>query len=482
MGKERGFLEYRRKDPGYRPVVERLRDYRAVETRLGDRELNEQVARCMDCGVPFCHGCGCPLGNVIPEFNELAYRNRWKDALALLLSTNPFPEFMGRICPAPCEAACVLGINDDPVTIRQVELTIGEKGYELGLMLPRPPAARRRERVCVVGSGPAGLAVAEVLNKAGYNVVVYEHAPRPGGILRYGIPDFKFEKWVLDRRLKLMEEEGVVFENGVEVGHDISHRYLKDRYQAIVLTGGAREPRDLKVPGRELAGIHFALPFLAQQNRRLAGDPVTAAESITAEGRSVVIIGGGDTGADCLGTALRQGAKRVLQFEILPKPPPWRSEKTPWPMWPDMVRETSSHKEGGERRWSVTTLEFIGADGHVSGMRCADVEWVVPAGKDRPVPRPIPGTEFTADADLVLLAMGFVGPGRNLLVERLGIQLDSRGFIRRDENHMTSDPGTFVAGDMTQGASLVVRAILDGRETAEGVMRYLDRQRDPATL
>ena len=476
MGKERGFLEFHRKEPTYRPVAERLKDYHAVEIRLVDKEIGEQSSRCMDCGVPFCHGCGCPLANVIPEFNELAYRRRWKEALAVLLATNCFPEFTGRICPAPCETSCVLGINDEPVTIRQVEWTIIEQGFERGYMEPRPPAVRRQERVCVVGSGPAGLAVADTLNKAGYRVVVYEKAASVGGILRHGIPDFKLEKWVVDRRIRLMETEGVVFETGVEVGHDLSHRYLKDRFEAVVLTGGAREPRDLKIPGRDLTGVQFAMPFLVQQNMRIAGEPVDGAHEIAARGKNVVVLGGGDTGADCVGTSLRQGAHGVRQFEILPKPPLQRPARTPWPMWSDILRESSSHKEGGERRWSVSTKRFLGENGRVTALECVEVEWA--AGPDgRPSPREKPGTEFQVPADLVLLALGFVGPGRNLLIEQLGIQLDARGFVKRDANSMTSDPGTFVAGDMTQGASLVVRAIADGMRVAAGVNVWLRERR-----
>lgn len=480
MGKETGFLEYPRHDPGYRPKDERLKDHRAVELRLTDREINEQAARCMDCGVPFCHGCGCPLSNIIPEFNDHVYHHRWKEALDLLVSTNPFPEFTGRICPAPCEGACVLGINDDPVTIRQIELAIIEKGFERGYIAPRPPAERRRQKVAVVGSGPAGLAAADILNRVGYNVVVYENAPKPGGILRYGIPNFKLEKSVLDRRISLMGSEGVTFETSVEIGHDISLRFLEGRFDAIVLTGGAREPRDLAVPGRALEGIHFAMPYLMQQNRRLEGEECAPEDEITAVGKRVVVIGGGDTGADCLGTALRQGAEHVYQLEILPEPPLQRSEQTPWPEWPLMLRESSSHKEGGERRWSVDTTSFEGVKGRITRIHCCEVEWA--SGKNgRPAPSRKDGTGFSLDVDLVILAMGFVGPGPNRLVEKLGITLGPRGFVERDENNMTSHPGIFVAGDMTQGASLVVRAIEDGKCVAQGVMRHLAKPWSSAT-
>jgi glutamate synthase (NADPH/NADH) small chain len=472
MGKETGFLEFGRKDPDYRPREERIKDYRAVERRLTDKDIYEQASRCMDCGVPFCHGCGCPLANVIPEFNEHVYRHRWKEALDLLLTTNPFPEFTGRICPAPCEGSCVLGINRDAVSIRQVELAIVEKAFERGYMAPRPPAERRPERVAVIGSGPAGLAAAQGLNQAGFHVVVYENAPKPGGILRYGIPSFKLEKGVLDRRIRLMEEEGVQFETCVEIGRDISLRFLAKRFDAMVLTGGAREPRDLKVPGRELRGIHFAMPYLTQQNLRLEGETLPPDQEILAKGKNVVVIGGGDTGADCLGTALRQGARRVWQLEILPQPPPTRPASTPWPAWPNILRESSSHKEGGERRWCVNTRRFAGEDGQVRQLHAYEVQWV--AGADgRSTPREIPGTDFVLDAELAILAMGFVGPGPNRLVEELGLQLDPRGFVRRGAGNMTSQPGIFVAGDMTQGASLVVRAIEDGKCAAQDVAAYL---------
>ena len=473
MGKYRGFIEYGREEAAYRDAKQRVKDFEAVELHVTDEDIRRQSARCMDCGIPFCHGCGCPLENLIPEWNDLVYRNRWQEALDLLLATNPFPEFTGRICPAPCEAACVLDINDDPVTIRLIELAIVEKAYEVGYIRPRPPDSRRDERVAIVGSGPAGLCAADILNRQGFNIVVYENAARVGGILRYGIPDFKLEKWVVDRRIALMEEEGVVFETNVEIGSDISERYLKDRFDAVILTGGAREPRDLQIPGRELKGIEFAMPFLVHQNMVLNGEVECADPEASASGKRVVIIGGGDTGSDCLGTTVRQGAVSVEQFEILPEPPATRSESTPWPGWPLVLRTSSSHKEGGTRRWSVVTKEFVGEDGHVTGLRGVEVDWV--AGKDggRPAPVEMPGTEFSVRAELVLLAMGFVGPGRNLLVERLGIELNDGGFVRRDGNAMTSCPGVFVAGDMTQGASLVVRAMMDGIQTAHGVAAYL---------
>ena len=475
MGKTTGFMEYERRDPGYRPVAERVKDFKAVEARLGEGELKEQAARCMDCGTPFCHGCGCPLENVIPEFNEHVYQGRWKEALDILLSKDNFPEFTGRICPALCEGACVLGINKDPVTIRQIELEIIERAFAQGYMAPKRPSKRLDARVAVIGSGPAGLTVADTLNKAGYGVVVYDAAEKPGGILRYGIPEFKLEKWVIDRRIQLMEAEGVDFENRVRVGEDISYHYLKHRFDAICLSGGAREPRDLKAPGRDLKGIHFAMDFLIQQNRRLGGERVDPASEILAGGKKVLVIGGGDTGADCVGTSIRQGAKQVVQIEILPEPPATRSPSTPWPAWPLLLRVSSSHKEGCQRRWSVATREFVGEAGSVKAVKAIEVEWVTPPGGGRPAMKEKPGTEFTIEADLVLLAMGFSGPGRNKLVEDLAIRTEPSGVIWRDANNMTSVPGIFVAGDMSHGASLVVRAMKDGRQAAAGIAGYLSR-------
>jgi len=474
---EKGFMKYPRKDPGYRLKEERLRDFKPVEIQLTEEDIHNQTARCMDCGTPFCHGCGCPLGNIVPEFNELVHKGRWQEALDILLSTNPFPEFTGRVCPALCEGSCVLGINDEPVTIRQVELAIVEAGFEKGFIRARSPGERLETRVAVIGSGPAGLAAAEVLNKAGYRVTVYEEGAQPGGILRYGIPDFKLDKQIVERRIRLMEEEGVVFETSVEMGRDISARFLKSRFEALVLAGGARQPRDLPFPGRELKGIHFAMDFLVQQNKRIAGEPIVASEEIAAQGKDVVILGGGDTGSDCLGTALRQGARRVYQFEILPEPPRERAESTPWPMWPLMRRDSSSHKEGGIRRWSVTTKEFLGKGEAVEGVRCAEVDWVREEESQHPVPREKPATEFSVEAQLVLLALGFTGPGKDLLVEDLGLARDNRGFIARDQQGRTSDPDTFTVGDMTQGPSLVVRAIDDGMQVAREVIAALESRK-----
>jgi glutamate synthase (NADPH) small chain len=475
MAREREFLDVPRQDVTYRPVAERLNDFRSVDVPLTDSEIREQASRCMDCGTPFCHGstAGCPLGNVIPEWTEAAYNGHWEEALDLLLATNVFPEFTGRICPAPCEGACVLGLIRPAVNICKIELAIIEQGFRFGHVMAQPCRERRAERVAVVGSGPAGLATAQVLNRAGYNVTVYERDARPGGLLRYGIPDFKLEKWVVDQRIDLMEREGVDFQCGVNVGDDISYKYLRDRFDAIVLAGGAGVPRDLAVPGRELAGIHFAMEFLTQQNRLVSGEPLGSGERISATGKNVVVIGGGDTGSDCLGTARREGAAEVVQLEILPEPPATRSESTPWPQWPLMLRESSSHKEGALRLWNVDTTGFTGEAGVVKRVRCVEVTWAYDQAAGQDCPRRIEGSEFSVDADLVLIAMGFVAPSPNGLVEALGIAKDPRGFIARDERHMTSVEGVFVTGDMRNGASLVVRAIGDGMQTARKVMAHL---------
>jgi len=475
MGNLRSFIEYKRKDPGYRPREERVKDFRDVELRLSDEELKIQAARCINCGTPFCHSYGCPVSNVCPEFNDYVYRGNWPEALNILLSQNNFPEFTGRICPALCEAACVAGINEDPVTIRQIELAIIEKGFESGYVGSGSAAIRLEDRVAVIGSGPAGLTVADSLNKAGYRVTVFDNAKYPGGILRYGIPDFKLEKWVVERRIKLMQEQGVVFEMGISVGEDISYRYLTKRFDAICLACGARQPRDLSIPGRELKGTFFAMDYLTQQNKRVSGEPIIPSKEISAAGKTVVVIGAGDTGSDCLGTALRQGAKKVYQFEILPKPPVNRSALTPWPLWPIQLRQTHAHDEGGEQRWSVMTKKFVGDNNILKKLRCVEVEWK-PKTKGGPiVPIEKDGTDFEVEADLVLLAMGFLGPEKNKIFEDMEISFDQKGNIKSDEKNMTNVPGVFVAGDITLGQSLVVKAIADGKRAARGIMIYLGK-------
>jgi NAD(P)H-dependent glutamate synthase small subunit len=471
--KPTGFLEYSRKDFDKRPKGERLLDWQEVQTLQTPAELTQQAARCMDCGIPFCHAHGCPLGNLIPDFNDMAYRGHWREALALLHRTNNFPEITGRICPAPCETSCTLNLNQEPVTIRQLELAIVEKGWSEGWITPEPAAVKSGRRVAIIGSGPAGLAAAQQLARAGHEVTVFEQDERIGGILRYGIPDFKLEKQVLDRRLQQMAAEGVAFETGVTVGVDLALSYLQRSFHAVLLAGGARHPRDLAVPGRDLAGIHFAMDFLVRQNRlaRPAAPGGQGAE-ISAAGKRVVVIGGGDTGADCVGTSLRQGAVAVTQFEILPKPPPTRSESTPWPEWPYVLRSSSSHEEGGERRWNITTHAFLGQDGRVNGIRCAEVEWVT-AENGRRICRDRAGTEFVQPADLVLLAMGFTREGNSEVLKRFGVELDAAGNPKLGPDGMTSGRGVFVTGDLASGASLVVRAIAAGRRAAEGIHCFL---------
>lgn len=471
MSNPRGFIEIERKDTEYRPVKERVRDYSEVEKRLSPDEIIQQAQRCMDCGVPFCHGTGCPLSNVIPEFNELVANGQWREALDILLSTSNFPEFTGRICPALCEASCTAGLSCSPVTVRQIELAIVEKGFESGYIKPRPPKSRTGHRVAVIGSGPAGLAVADMLNKKGHSVVVYEKDYSAGGLLRYGIPDFKLDKKIVQRRIDLMIEEGIKFETGVDVGVDISFDLLRRRFDAICLCLGAKAPRDLPVPGRELDGIHFAMDFLHQQNCRIAGEPINGAD-IWATGKKVVVIGGGDTGSDCVGTSLRQGAASVTQIEIMPEPPEGRSESTPWPQWPYLLRTSSSQKEGCERMWNVATRSFSG-DGKVQRINAALVEWEF-SEDGRPLRmRDVPDSEFVLEADLVLLAMGFVGPRGKSVLDTIGMKYDSRGNILTDADGVTMREGIFAAGDVATGPSLVVRAIAAGRKLAESVDTYL---------
>jgi len=473
MGKPTGFLEYPREAPPYRPIEERVRDYQEVEQSLPVDRLEIQAARCMDCGIPYCHVFGCPVKNRIPEWNEMVYRKQWRKALDLLHDTCNLPEITGRVCPAPCEPACTLDINTPPVTIRHIELQIVEMGWRQGWIVPEPAPFRTGKKVAVVGSGPAGLAAAQQAARAGHEAVLFERAQKIGGLLRYGIPDFKLEKWVIDRRMEQMKGEGVVFETGVTIGTDLSAAYLRRTFDAIVLTAGATVPRDLKVPGRELPGIHFAMDFLTEQNRRIGGEIPETNGGISARGKRVVVIGGGDTGSDCVGTSNRQGAISIHQLELLPEPPEGRPPANPWPTWPVMMRTSSSHQEGCERSWSISTKEFVGDRSGVKKLRCVRIEWSDPDESGRRSIREIPGSEFELEADLVLLAMGFVHVEHGPLVRGLGLSIDDRGNVKVDDDRMTSVPGVFAAGDAVLGASLVVRAIDSGRLAADGVNRYL---------
>jgi glutamate synthase (NADPH/NADH) small chain len=469
MGKTNGFMEYSRELPTRRPVIQRINDWFEIYQDFPEDRLRNQGARCMDCGVPFCNS-GCPVTNLIPDWNDLVYRGRWKEAVRQLHATNNFPEFTGRICPAPCEASCVLGINMPPVTIKNIEKSIVERGFAEGWIRPEPPRHRTGKKVAIVGSGPSGLAAAQQLCRAGHSVVVYEKADRIGGLLRYGIPHFKLEKHIIDRRLEQMTAEGVRFITNAHVGQNVAVEELLQDFDAIILAGGAEQPRDLKVPGRELRGIHFAMEYLPQQNRRCLDDEVDEAGAILATGKHAVIIGGGDTGADCLGTCHRQMARSVHQFEIMPTPPGERSPQTPWPLWPMQLRSEAAHEEGGLRDWSIATTSFSGDEhGNVKQLHAVRVG---------PPPKfePIPGTEFTIDGELVLIAMGFLGPVRNGMIEQLGVTLDARGNVATAENTMTSVPGVFAAGDMRRGQSLVVWAIAEGRRTAASVDTYLSDQ------
>jgi len=469
VGKVTGFLEIKRKKWPTRPVEERLQDWKEVYLPFPQDELKKQAARCMDCGIPFCHQ-GCPLGNIIPDWNDLVYRDHWRDAIERLHATNNFPEFTGRLCPAPCEGSCVLGINDDPVTIKAVEVTIIDRAFEEGWVVPEPPAVRTGKKVAVVGSGPAGLAASQQINRAGHLVTLFERSDRIGGLLRYGIPEFKMEKRHLERRLAIMEKEGVVFRPNADVGRALTMAQLQRDFDAVVLSCGAGAPRDLPVPGRELPGIHFAMEYLTLSNKRCEGDPIPDETFISAKGKHVVIIGGGDTGADCLGTVHRQGAASVHQFELLPRPPDTRAADNPWPTWPNIFRVSSAHEEGGERVYAVATQRFTG-EGRVQTLQGNRVQMVREGG--RLDFKPVPGSEFTLQADLVLLAMGFVGPERSGPIEELGLTLTERGNVARDANWMTSAPGVFTCGDMQRGQSLIVWAIAEGRSCAAGVDRWL---------
>jgi glutamate synthase (NADPH/NADH) small chain len=481
MGKTTGFIEIQRRKPPMRPVAERVHDWREVYLPYPEAELRNQAARCMDCGIPFCHE-GCPLGNLIPDWNDLVYRNRWRAAIDRLHATNNFPEFTGRLCPAPCEGSCVLGINSDPVTIKAVEVAIVDRAFAEGWIGPRPPEVRTGKRVAVIGSGPAGLAAADQLNRAGHWVTVFERNDRIGGLLRYGIPAFKLEKRFLDRRLDLLVEEGITFRTGVNVGVDISAGELREQFDAVVLAGGATKPRDLPVPGRELKGIYLAMEYLTLQNRRSEGDQIPDEHFITAKDKHVIIIGGGDTGADCLGTAHRQGARSIHQLELLPRPPDVRDENNPWPLWPNIFRVSSAHEEGGERLYSIATHRFSGTpDGRVARLHATKVESGTENG--RLAFHPVPGSDLTLEADLVLLAMGFLGPEPEGMLAQLGVRLTDRGNVWRDGCWMTSVPGVFACGDMQRGQSLIVWAMAEGRSAARGVDLFLMGKSDlPAPL
>jgi len=472
MGDPSGFLQTSRVPPQRRPVDERMGDYRELYQDWPETEAKDQGSRCMDCSVPFCH-MGCPLGNVIPDFNHQVYLGNWEAALRVLQSTNNFPEFTGRICPAPCEAACVLNINDDPVTIEYIEKEIADRGFAEGWIKPEPPQNRTGKKVAVVGSGPAGLAAAQQLNRAGHWVTVFERNEYIGGLLILGIPDFKLDKEVVVRRVDLLSEEGVEFRTGVNVGQDFPVQRLLDEYDAVCLTCGSTEARDLPAPGRQLAGVHFAMEYLTQQNRLLAGQTIDPSERISAEGKRVVILGGGDTGADCLGTALRQGAEVVHQFELLSEPPEKRRSNNPWPQWPMILRSSPAHEEGGVRDYDILTKSFTGRNGQLEQLHAVRLDWSQFDENGRPIMQEIEGSEFDVDADLVLLAMGFLHPEHKGMVEDLALELDPRGNIKADENKMTSRPGVFTGGDASRGQSLVVWAIAEGREMARGVDSYL---------
>jgi glutamate synthase (NADPH/NADH) small chain len=466
MGKVTGFLEIQREQPTRRKVEERLQDWFEIYQPFGEEKQREQGARCMDCGVPFCH-TGCPLNNLIPDWNDLVYNGRWASAIRRLHATNNFPEFTGRICPAPCEAACVLAITEPAVSIKLIERGIVDHAWDEGWIQPEPPEQETGRRVAVVGSGPAGLAAAQQLRRAGHSVTVYEKSDRIGGLMRYGIPSFKLEKHILDRRIEQMRGEGVTFVPNAHVGVNVDVQKLRDEYDVILLAGGSERPRDLAIPGRELKGIHFAMEFLPQQNRRCEGDVLDPSLDILAEGKRVVILGGGDTGADCLGTSLRQHSKSVHQFEIMPKPPDQRAASTPWPMWPLQLRTESSHEEGGIRDWGINSVSFSGDEqGRVKQLHAVRVG-------PPPSFTAIAGSEFTLEVDLVLLALGFLGPVRSGMIEQLGLKLDQRGNVAADENYATSVEGVFAAGDMRRGQSLVVWAIAEGRKAAAAIDRYL---------
>ena len=464
MGKITGFLEINRHDRSYKPASDRIRHYDEFVIPLSDEQVSGQAARCMDCGIPFCH-TGCPVNNQIPDWNDLVYHEDWQEALVNLHSTNNFPEFTGRICPAPCEAACTLNLEDVPVTIKTIECSIIDKGWSEGWVKPEPAEVRTGKQVAVIGAGPAGMAAAQQLARAGHDVHLYEKNAKAGGLLRYGIPDFKLDKSLIDRRVEQMEAEGVTFHLGVAVGVDKAIDDIIDEYDAVLMTGGSESPRDLPIPGRELSGVHFAMDFLTQQNRRVGGEPVQQYEPILAEGKHVVVIGGGDTGSDCIGTSIRQGCLSVTQLEIMPKPPEQEDKLMTWPHWPLKMRTSSSQAEGAERDWSVMTTEFVGNGSQVTHINCVHVDEAF---------KPVPGTEFELKADLVLLAMGFVHPVHEGMIKGAGVELDERGNVKATvKDYKTSKTGLYAAGDMRRGQSLVVWAIREGRQAARAVDEYL---------
>ncbi len=472
MGDTHGFLKIKRGVSSYRPVCERVKDYEEVLQLRSDAISEEQGARCMDCGTPFCHW-GCPIANYIPEWNDLIFHGQWEKAMEMLRATNNLPEITGRICPAPCEYACVLGINDDPVTVRENELAIIEHAFKDGLIKPRKLAKRTGKKVAVIGSGPAGLSAADQLNSAGHTVTVFERDDKVGGILRYGIPDFKLAKSVLDRRVKILGKEGIKFMPGINAGVDLKVSKLKKEFDVICLAGGSRIPRDIKIEGRDLAGIHFAMDYLIQSNRRSAGEKIPANKLIDAKGKKVLIIGGGDTGADCVGTANRQGAACVVQIEVLPKPAECRTDIYPWPTYPLILKTSTSHEEGGERHWSILTKKFIGQSGHVKKISCARADFSHKDDKGCPIMKETHGSGFEIEADLIILAVGFLHPEHSGLIKELGVELDARGNVKTGPDYSTSVKNVFAAGDMRRGQSLVAWAISEGRGAAYYIDKYL---------
>jgi len=474
MGDIKGFMKFDRELPSKRPVTERVNDYKEIYNELNDTKTNHQAARCMDCGIPFCHS-GCPLGNIIPDFNDAVYKEDWKEAYNILSSTNNFPEFTGRICPAPCEQACVLGINSDPVTIEHIEKSIIERAYNEGWVKPHTDIKRTGKAVAVVGAGPAGMAAADQLNKAGHTITLFERNDKMGGLLQYGIPDFKLEKWIVERRLQIMEDSGVQLRTNTNVGVDITTEDLHKDFDAIVLTGGSTIPRDLPIPGRELKGVHFAMDYLEQSNRQVAGQSTFDHEVIEAEGKNVVVIGGGDTGADCVGTSNRKKATSVTQIELLSKPPINRHEDTPWPLWPMQLRTSTSHEEGADRQWAILTKEFIGdGQGNLKALRLVDIEWYFDKDQGRSTFREVEGSQRDVPCELALLAVGFVHPQHEGLLSALAVGLDNRGNVETPSGkYATSVDKVFAAGDMRRGQSLVVWAISEGREAAIEVDEFL---------